>query len=142
MQVHKTHAYAITPTRGTKYSAGYDLYSVDECVVKPGERSLVDTGIRVVLPEGVYGRIAPRSSVAWKHGVQVGAGVIDPDYEGPLKVLIFNHDTTKDYAIRRGDRIAQLILEKFESAEVTLVNEPTMHLKSERAGGGFGSTGV
>jgi dUTP pyrophosphatase len=76
---------------------------------RTSERMLVSTGIAVVLPKGVYGRVAPRSGLAVKHGIQVGAGVIDPDYTGEVKVVLFNHGE-KDFEVKKGDRIAQLVL--------------------------------
>jgi hypothetical protein len=81
---------ACIPTRGSQYAAGWDLYSVESASILPGERKLVDTGISVELPSGVYGRIAPQSGLALKHRITIGAGVIDRDYTGNIKVLIFN----------------------------------------------------
>lgn len=129
---------AILPTRGSTDSVGYDVYSVDNCLVSPTQRALVGTGITIVLPVGVYGRVAPRSGLAVKHGIQVGAGVIDPDYTGEIKVVIFNHGD-KDFEIKKGDRIAQLILERCETPDVEEVGSVE---NTERGSGGFGSTGV
>lgn len=128
---------AILPTRGSTDAVGYDVYSVDNCLVPPTQRALVGTGITVVLPVGVYGRIAPRSGLAVKHGIQVGAGVIDPDYTGEIKVVLFNHGDT-DFEIKKGDRIAQLILERCETPDVEEVGSIE---DTERGSGGFGSTG-
>jgi dUTP pyrophosphatase len=89
------------------------------------------------VPQGTYGRIAPRSGLTVKYGLCVGGGVLDEDYSGEVKVVLFNHGPT-DFDIRTGDRIAQLILEKIEIPEVTLVNELE---QSDRGSGGFGSTG-
>jgi dUTP pyrophosphatase len=83
---------AIVPTRGSDGAVGYDLYSSEDAVVPcQAGRALVGTGITVVLPPGVYGRVAPRSGLAVKHCINVGAGVIDPDYTGEIKVVLFNH---------------------------------------------------
>jgi dUTP pyrophosphatase len=86
---------------------------------------------------GVYGRIAPRSGLAVKHGVQTGAGVIDPDYTGELKVILFNHGSEK-FEIKKGDRIAQLILEK---CETPLIDEVEEIKDTQRGTRGFGSSG-
>lgn len=127
----------ILPTRGSSQAIGYDLYSAEDVVIPTRSRSKIETGIAISLPEGVYGRIAPRSGLAAKHGLDVGAGVIDRDYFGTLKVIIFNHDM-KDYSVKKGDRIAQLILERAEMLEIKEVDELD---KSDRGSGGFGSTG-
>lgn len=129
---------AILPTRGSNGAAGYDLYSNEECVVEPNDRCLVSTGISIVLPEGVYGRVAPRSGLSVKYGIQVGAGVIDPDYTGEVKVILFNHGVN-DFFIHEGDRIAQLILERYETPPIREVE--TLG-DTERGSDGFGSTGV
>lgn len=129
---------AIIPTRGSGRSVGYDLYSIEDAIV-PCQcgRALIGTGITVVLPEGVYGRVAPRSGLAVKHCINVGAGVIDPDYTGEIKVVLFNHGD-KDFEVKKGDRIAQLVLEKCETPEIEEIN---IVEDTERGSGGFGSTG-
>jgi dUTP pyrophosphatase len=129
---------AIVPTRGSDGAVGYDLYSSEDAVVPcQAGRALVGTGITVVLPQGVYGRVAPRSGLAVKHCINVGAGVIDPDYTGEIKVVLFNHGEN-DFEIKIGDRIAQLVLERCETPpieEISIVED------TERGSGGFGSTG-
>src|SRR6056300_283704 len=129
---------AIVPTRGSDGAVGYDVDSAEDTVV-PGQagRALVGTGITVVLPQGVYGRVAPRSGLAVKHCINVGAGVIDPDYTGEIKVVLFNHGEN-DFEIKKGDRIAQLVLERCETPpieEISIVED------TERGSDGFGSTG-
>jgi len=138
LRVKKLNQNATLPTRGSGGAVGYDLYSTEELVVPPAHRALVGTGIAIVLPVGVYGRVAPRSGLAVKHGIQVGAGVIDPDYTGEIKVVLFNHGD-KDFEVKKGDRIAQLILERCETPEVEEVGEVK---DTERGSKGFGSTGV
>ena len=138
LRVKKLIPDATLPTRGSGGAVGYDLYSTEELVVPPTHRALVGTGIAIVLPVGVYGRVAPRSGLAVKHGIQVGAGVIDPDYTGEIKVVLFNHGD-KDFEVKKGDRIAQLILERCETPEVEEVGEVK---DTERGSKGFGSTGV
>lgn len=128
---------SIIPTRGSRDSVGYDLYSNMDCVIRASERGLVSTGITIVLPPGVYGRVAPRSGLAVKHGIQVGAGVIDPDYTGEVKVVLFNHGEN-DFEVKKGDRIAQLILERCETPPI---EEISIVENTDRGSGGFGSTG-
>ena len=138
LRVKKLTQDATLPTRGSGGAVGYDLYSTEEVVVPPTHRALVGTGIAIVLPVGVYGRVAPRSGLAVKYGIQVGAGVIDPDYTGEIKVVLFNHGD-KDFEVKKGDRVAQLILERCETPEVEEVGAVE---ETERGAGGFGSTGA
>lgn len=139
LKIKKLLPHAIVPSRATPQSAGYDLYSSEGYVLLPGHRVVVSTGIQVQLPPGVYGRIAPRSGLAVKHGLGVGAGVIDADYQGEIKVVLFNHDLRNNFVIRPGYRIAQLLLEYVSTPEVEEVQE--FDTVTERGTGGFGSTG-
>lgn len=138
LRVKKLIPNAIVPTRGSGGAVGYDLYSSDEIVVQPTHRALIGTGIAIVLPVGVYGRVAPRSGLTVKHGIHIGAGVIDPDYTGEVKVALFNLGDSP-FEIKKGDRIAQLILERCETPDVTEITEMS---ETDRGSGGFGSTGV
>lgn len=138
LRVKKLTQDATLPTRGSGGAVGYDLYSTEEVVVPPTHRALVGTGIAIVLPVGVYGRVAPRSGLAVKHGIQVGAGVVDPDYTGEIKVVLFNHGD-KDFEVKKGDRVAQLILERCETPDIEEVGAVE---ETERGAGGFGSTGA
>ena len=138
LRVKKLTHDAIIPTRGSGGAVGYDIYSTDEVLIPPAHRALVGSGVAIVLPPGVYGRVAPRSGLAVRHGIQVGAGVVDPDYTGEVKVVLFNHGHA-DFHINKGDRIAQLVLEKCETPpieEIGVVEE------TERGADGFGSTGA
>ena len=138
-KVQKLVPTAVIPTRGTPGAAGYDLYSTDGFIIMPGHRVVIPTGLAIQLPVGTYGRIAPRSGLAVKHGVDVLAGVVDPDYTGELKVVLVNTDLRRAFMIRPGYRIAQLILENYTVAEV----EETPYVEqTERGQDGFGSTGV
>ena len=139
LQVTRLTDNAILPVRGSAQAAGFDLHSTDGYVVLPGNRVVVSTGITVKLPNGTYGRIAPRSGLAVKHGLDTLAGVIDPDYTGEVKVVLQNLDVNQPFVIRPGYRIAQLILEKYEVADVVEVAEPVMD--TSRGDAGFGSTG-
>ncbi|KAK6449845.1 hypothetical protein ACSS6W_006956 [Trichoderma asperelloides] len=137
LQVKKLSPQGRLPTRGSAFAAGYDVYAARDTVVPARGKVLVDTDISIAVPAGTYGRIAPRSGLASKHFIDTGAGVIDADYRGPVKVLLFNHADT-DYEIKEGDRVAQLVLERIVTPEVVEVEELE---ESVRGAGGFGSTG-
>ena len=128
---------ALLPVRQTEGSVGYDLHSIIDTEIPPRSRKLISTGIKIKIPVGTYGRIAPRSSLACKKFIDVGAGVIDNDYRGEIKVLLINN---KDdiFEVRKNDRIAQLIFEKCITPKLEVVNELD---ETERNEGGFGSTG-
>jgi len=145
LNVTKLVPHANLPTRGSAAAAGYDLFSTDNYVVLPGRRVVVSTGITVQLPPGTYGRIAPRSGLAVKHGLDTLAGVIDPDYTGEVKVVLQNLDPIQPFVIRPGYRIAQLILEKYEVVDVVEVPSECTGLvdaSTGRGAAGFGSTGI
>lgn len=136
--VKKCRDNAVLPVRKTALAAGYDLSSCEAKTIPPKGTALVKTGLIMACPEGTYGRVAPRSGLALKHSIDVGAGVIDADYRGEVGVILFNFGT-KDFEIKEGDRIAQLVLEKIELSEVLEVQELDETVRGE---GGFGSTGV
>ncbi len=94
------HPNAKLPTRGSALAAGYDLYASEDKVVPKRGRAAVQTGVRLAVPVGCYGRVAPRSGLASKHGIDVGAGVVDADYRGLLGVLLFNF-TDEDFQSER-----------------------------------------
>ena len=102
---------AIIPTRGSTRAAGLDLYSAYDLTVPARGLVSVGTDLQIQLPEGFYGRIAPRSGLALHHHIDIGAGVIDEDYRGNVAVILFTH-SDKLFVINRGDRVAQLISEK------------------------------
>ncbi|XDG06873.1 hypothetical protein ABKA04_006488 [Annulohypoxylon sp. FPYF3050] len=136
--IKKLSPNAKLPTRGSAFSAGYDLYASQPTTIPARGKALVETDISIAVPANTYGRIAPRSGLAAKHFIDTGAGVIDADYRGPVKVLLFNHAET-DFAIAEGDRIAQLVVERIYTPEVIEVQELE---ESVRGAGGFGSTGT
>jgi len=138
LKVKCLHDGVHLPTRGSSGAVGYDLYSCEDVAIPRGARALVGTGVAIVLPVGTYGRVAPRSGLAVKHGINVGAGVIDPDYTGELKVLLFNHGEGV-FEVKKGDRVAQLVIEKCETPEVEEVH---VVKETDRGAGGFGSTGT
>ena len=107
----KISADAVTPTRATRGSAGLDFYSPADYIIPPHGQLLVPTQIKLQIPLGYYGRLAPKSGLAILHQLHVGAGVIDPDYTGEVMVLLIN-TASRVYNIAKGAPIAQLILEK------------------------------
>ncbi len=128
------------PERATEGAAGYDLRSAEEDFdLVPGVPRAVATGLRMELPAGVEGQVRPRSGLALRHAVTVpnAPGTIDPDYRGELKVPLLNLGPDP-VRIRRGDRIAQLVIARFETPEVEEVESLA---ESARGEGGFGSTG-
>ncbi|KAI2471256.1 deoxyuridine 5'-triphosphate nucleotidohydrolase [Annulohypoxylon bovei var. microspora] len=136
--IKKLTPTAQLPTRGSAFSAGYDLYASAACSIPARGKGLVETGLSIAVPADTYGRIAPRSGLAAKHFIDTGAGVIDADYRGPVKVLLFNHSEA-DFAVAAGDRVAQLVVERIYTPEVVEVQELE---ESVRGAGGFGSTGT
>lgn len=128
---------AIVPKISTVGSVGYDLFSTENVTILSYNRCLVSTGVKMRIPRGYYGRIAPRSSLAINHSIDVGGGVIDPDYRGEVKVILVNN-SDEHYDVKIGDKIAQLILEKVLVTEVHVVQELDNTI---RGSGGFGSTG-
>eukprot|EP00667_Euglena_gracilis_P012942 EG_transcript_13311 len=138
LMVKKLSEFATLPTRGSAYAAGYDLSSAHDVIVPARGKAIVPTDLAIAIPEGTYARIAPRSGLAAKHHIDIGAGVVDYDYRGNVGVVMFNH-AEKDFEVKRGDRVAQLILECIMTAEV---QETTELPPTERGAGGFGSTGV
>ena len=113
VEVHymKYWDFAQIPTRATPQSVGSDLYSAFDYTVPPRGKVAINTGIGVVIPLGYYGRLAPRSGLAYKYSLDIGAGVIDPDFTGPIHVILFNHGT-EEYLVTKGQSVAQIIYEK------------------------------
>ena len=134
----KLHDEAVVPTRGSEFAAGLDLSSVESVVIEPGDRAIVATGLAVIIPNNTYLRIAPRSGLAAKHGIDVLAGVVDSDYRGEIKVILVNLGK-EPFAVMPGERIAQAILEQCVIADVETVEELT---DTDRGANGFGSTGI
>jgi dUTP pyrophosphatase len=128
------------PFKASEGAAGYDLFSAGRYTVEPRGRQIISTGIAIHMPPGVYGRIAERSSLG-ANGIKVNGGVIDPDYRGEIKVILENLSNIP-YSVNPGDRIAQLILEKYVSVPVKVVSKlADIFGSTERGEGGFGSTG-
>ncbi|CAL0317740.1 unnamed protein product [Lupinus luteus] len=138
LRVKKLSDKAVLPSRGSTLSAGYDLSSAVETKVPARGKALVATDLSISIPEGTYARVAPRSGLTWKHSIDVGAGVIDADYRGPVGVILFNHSDV-DFEVKVGDRVAQLIIERIVTPDVVEVQDLD---STVRGAGGFGSTGV
>lgn len=159
MRVKKLNDGATVPSYGSPSAAGMDLHAnfaeegVNAISIAPGERRLIKTGLSVEIPRGTYARIAPRSGLAYKHGIDVMAGVVDEDYRGDIGVILINLgfrfqqnpvtgrseivDNTP-IIVKHGDRIAQLIIEQYMPClpvEVESLDD------TDRGAGGFGSTG-
>ncbi len=125
------------PTYAHAGDAGADLHASVDDVLPARGRKLVATGIRIALPPGHVGLIWPRSGLAVKQGIDCGAGVIDAQYRGEIKVLLFNH-SDQDVPIQKGDRIAQLLVQKVEAAQFERVDDLEA---TDRGAKGFGSSG-
>lgn len=139
MKIKLLSKEAKIPMRANPSDAGADLCSVEDFVLNPLERKAIATGISVEIPEGYYGRIAPRSGLAYKNGLDVLAGVVDSSYRGEIKVILFNTDKENSFEIKMGDRIAQLIIEDHFNFEFEISEDLSY---THRGEGGFGSTGV
>ena len=130
------------PMYQTKQSAGVDLQAFidSDVVIKPMERVLIGTGIYIALPEGYEAMIRPRSGMAYKHGISVinTPGTIDADYRGELKVALINF-SQEDFTITNGDRIAQMVVNKYEQVDFKLTDSLD---ETERGAGGYGHTGI
>jgi dUTP pyrophosphatase len=120
--------------------AGVDLTAAEDVDLAPGERAMVRTGIAIALPDGYAGFVHPRSGLAAKHGVTLvnAPGTIDAGYRGEIKVILLNTDMARPVSLRRGDRIAQLVVQRVE--QVTFREVPALP-DSARGENGFGSTG-
>lgn len=148
LRIKKLSPEAILPVLGTSHSAGYDIYSIESGEIQPHSQAMISTGISLRIPHldhpflAVYASVRSRSGLSAKHGIEVGAGVIDEDYRGELKVILHNH-SDKVFTYNQGDRIAQFILEvryKPQSIE-EITSEDDDGLETDRGVGGFGSTG-
>jgi len=128
------------PSYAKDGDAGADLATRIDFTINPGERMLVPTGISIALPNGYVALVHPRSGLAIKHGISMvnTPGTVDAGYRGELQVILINHDLTQPVSFKKGDRIAQLVIQKVERADFVEVSDLP---GSDRAAGGFGSTG-
>jgi dUTP pyrophosphatase len=129
---------AKVPARSSPHAAGLDLFSAYDYEIPGHSRLLCSTEIALAIPKRHYGRIAPRSGLAVNNFIDVGAGVIDSDYRGPVGILLFNF-SDNPFKISRGDRVAQLIIEKIAIPSINVVESLPNSTRGQR---GFGSTGV
>ncbi|XP_029623847.1 deoxyuridine 5'-triphosphate nucleotidohydrolase, mitochondrial isoform X3 [Salmo trutta] len=137
LKFSKLSENATAPTRGSAKAAGYDLFSAYDYSIGPMDKAIVKTDIQIAVPSGCYGRVAPRSGLAAKHFIDVGAGVVDEDYRGNVGVVLFNF-SKETFEVKKGDRVAQLVCERIcypDLQELKTLDE------TERGAGGFGSTG-
>jgi len=157
LHIKKLSDRATVPTKGSKLAAGFDLYAAVPVPADGGEalvtipphgKALIKTDIAVGFDHidvgpgcGLYARVAPRSGLAWKQHVGVGAGVVDADYRGNVGVVLFNHSPCEPVVVRQGDRVAQLILERYEISVEQAVEITGELGDTDRGAGGFGSTG-
>lgn len=130
------------PTYATNGSAGMDIYAAveQELEIKPGETVLIPTGFSIELPHGFEAQIRPRSGLAVKHsiGIMNSPGTIDPDYRGEVKIILTNFGQ-QNFTVRRGDRIAQMVIARYERIVWEEVHQLS---ETQRGSGGFGSTGI
>jgi dUTP pyrophosphatase len=121
--------------------AGADLVTTVDVTLAPGERAMVPTGVAIALPDGYVALVHPRSGLAARHGLSIvnTPGTVDAGYRGEIKVMLINHDPRESIELRRGDRIAQLVIQRFERAAFVAVEALP---ESVRGAGGYGSTGV
>ena len=134
LQIIKMSPRAVVPTKATKYSIGLDLYSPDSYLIHPKTQVLIPIQIRLGIPLGYYGRITSKSGLAVQHKICVGAGVIDPDYTGEIKVLLIN-DGKRYYQVNQEDPIAQLIIDKASIPILRQVKELPTTGRGERGCG-------
>ena len=135
--VKKLDPAATLPTKANDTDAGYDLYALEDCEIGANNHKLIKTGISMAIPKGYVGLIWPRSGLAYKHGLDVFAGVIDAGYRGDVGVLLYN-SRLEHYIINKGDRIAQILFQKVEDFDLVEVDDLD---DSQRGAGGFGSSG-
>ena len=137
VKLSKLSEDAKLPERKTSGSAGYDLFSNNDYRLLPFHREWILTGIKISLPKGLFGRILPRSSLSSIY-VDTGAGVIDEDYRGEIKVLLINNHQNNIFLVNKGMRIAQMVVEKYYEVGFECSHELD---ETDRGNNGFGSTG-
>lgn len=141
VQFSRLDSRAVIPTYAHLTDAGADLACLEEFELKPGERKLIRTGIAVAIPDGFVGLVHPRSGLANKHGISIvnTPGTVDSGYRGELLINLINLDPTLSFSAPAGSRIAQLVIQKYETAKFIEVESLT---ESDRGVSGFGSTGI
>jgi dUTP pyrophosphatase len=141
LRVRRLDQRAKLPSRAHAGDAGLDLHALEDCVLEPGERQSIRTGIAVEIPPGQAGLVLPRSGLARRHGIALvnAPGLIDAGYRGEVQVLLLNSDRREQFTLSAGDRVAQLVLVRIELPAVEEVPELA---SSDRGTGGFGSSGA
>ena len=138
LQIQRLSTKAIIPTRATPESIGYDIYATNQIIIPRSQNALINTGLAMRPPKGCYVRIASRSGLALKKSIQVGAGVVDPDYTGEIKVVLFNQGK-EDFEVKIGDKIAQIIMEQAKTPPIQILPYLKPTLRQDK---GFGSTSL
>ncbi len=138
IKIQKIDSSAIIPNYANENDAGLDLYSVEDLILKKGERSVVKTGIKMEIPDGSVGLVWDKSGLALNSGIKTMAGVIDSGYRGEIKIVLINL-SDKDFEIKKGQKIAQMLIQKVERPKIELVEELN---ESKRGEDGFGSSGL
>ena len=138
LKIKKLHPEAILPKYLRSGDAALDLYASENKIIPPNQRELISTGIAMAIPEGYAGLIWDRSGMAAKHGIKSMGGVIDSNYRGEIKVILHNL-TSQPFAVEKGMRIAQMLIQKVEQKTILEVEELDDTIRGEK---GFGSTGM
>jgi dUTP pyrophosphatase len=140
LKIQKLDKTLKTPEYAHIGDAGLDLYSALDCILRPYERRKVPTGIKIAIPEGYAGFVQPKSGLAIKNGLSLvnTPGLIDSGYRGEVSAVLINLDPEKDFIIKHGDKICQLVIQKVLKVEIEITDELK---KTSRGKGGFGSTG-
>ena len=140
IEIQKIHPDAKLPAYAHRGDAGVDLYSVVDRVLRPGERALIPTGLKMAIPEGYEGQVRPKSGLALKHGISVlnTPGTVDAPYRGEVGVILINLDPKTPYEIKKGEKVAQMVFARVEHASFAETPELAVTTRGE---GGFGSTG-
>ena len=140
IKIKKTHRDAILPKYAHEGDGGMDLFSLENYLIKAGERKLIETGLQVEIPRGYEMQIRPKSGLTLKYGITVlnTPGTIDSGYRGDVGVIVINHDK-EDYEVKKGQKIAQAVINKIE--RVSIIESENLS-NTKRGEGGFGSTGL
>ena len=138
LKIKKIHPDAIIPSYAHQGDAGMDIYSCEDVIIEPKQRKTVSTGITTEFPEGHVALVWDKSGLAAKSGIKTMAGVIDCHYRGEWKIVLLN-TTNESYEIKKGDKIAQVLIQSIIKPEIEVVEELS---ETKRGGGGFGSTGI
>lgn len=139
MKIKKLNSEAIIPQYQSQGAAGFDFHALNELVLQPGERGIIETGLAVALDIGYELQVRPRSGLAFKHGISIvnTPGTVDSDYRGEVKIVLINHGS-EEFAVKKGERVAQGVIKEVVQAQIVEVDELD---STQRGEAGFGSTG-